>query len=77
MIVEHQAHTCEHCHASIPEDTPVIDQETRQEIEIEIRRVVREHRCGIVCVPTAASAQKAPFHRMSITICSMDLRIKC
>lgn len=61
VIVEHQAHTCEHCHASIPEDTPVIDQETRQEIEIEIRRVVREHRCGIVLCPDCGKRTKGAF----------------
>ena len=60
-IIEHRPQHCEHCQCEIPQDAPAVIRSSRQEVEIIIRRTVREHRCCEVTCPVCQKKTTAEF----------------
>jgi transposase len=61
VIVKHKAYVCEHCNATIPGDDTPIRYIPRQVVDIEIRRVITEHRAGVFICPDCGKRTTAPF----------------
>jgi transposase len=63
IIMEHKAAVCEHCAAILPSDATESRQVSRQVVDIEIRRVITEHRATVTVCPDCGKETTAPFPR--------------
>ncbi|MEI6704217.1 MAG: IS66 family transposase [Deltaproteobacteria bacterium] len=61
VIVEHKASVCQHCAAIIPSDATESRHVSRQVVDIEIRRVITEHRATVTVCPECGKETTAPF----------------
>ena len=60
-IFEHRPQRCEHCQTEIPQDATIVVRSSRQEVDIIIRRTVREHHCCEVTCPVCQKKTTAEF----------------
>jgi len=61
VIVEHKVCICDHCSANIPSDATPIRHIPRQVVDIEIRRVITEHRADVYICPDCGQETTAAF----------------